>query len=93
MSCITNITLLILQEILQVPFLMTRNLETQAGLPTVAYAGFRKGGVQKFQKIWEEKRSESENVPLKFSLIFRPKLGEEQKKGLHSNLVRFCAQN
>ena len=25
--------------------------------------------------------------------IFRPPLGEEQKKGLHSNLVRFLAQN
>ena len=37
-------------------------------------------GGQKFQKIWEEQRSESEVVPLKFSLIFRPNLGEEQKK-------------
>ena len=46
----------------------------------VAYAGFWKGGGQKFQKIWEEQRSESEVVPLKFSLIFRPNLGEEQKK-------------
>ena len=46
----------------------------------VAYAGFWKGGSRKFQKIWEEQRSESEVVPLKFSLIFRPNLGEEQKK-------------
>ena len=38
------------------------------------------GGGQKFQKIWEEQRSESEVVPLKFSLIFRPNLGEEHKK-------------
>ena len=35
---------------------------------------------------------------LKFGPIFRPKLGEEQKiqnkkKGLHSNLVQFFAQN
>ena len=30
---------------------------------------------------------------LKFSPLFRPKLGEDQKKGLHSNLVRFSAQN
>ena len=38
------------------------------------------GGGQKFQKIWEEQRSESEVVPLKSSLIFRPNLGEEHKK-------------
>ena len=31
-------------------------------------------------KIWEEQRSESEVVLLKFSLIFRPNLGEEHKK-------------
>ena len=49
------------------------------GLEAVAYAGFWKGGGQKFQKIWEEQRSESEVVPLKFSLIFRPNLGEEHK--------------
>ena len=41
---------------------------------------FEKGGGQKFQKIWEEQRSESEIVPLKFSPIFRQKLGGEQKK-------------
>ena len=60
----------------------------------VAYTGFWKGGGQEFQKIWEEQRSESKIVPLKFSRIFRPKLGEEQKKkkGLHSNSVRFFAQ-
>ena len=46
----------------------------------VMYAGFWKRGGQKFQKIWEEQRSESEVVPLKFSLIFRPNLGEEHKK-------------
>ena len=40
----------------------------------------KRGGGQKFQKIWEEQRSESEVVPLKFSLIFRPNLGEEHKK-------------
>ena len=28
-----------------------------------------------------------------FILIFSPKLGEEQKKGLHWNLVPFFAQN
>ena len=39
-----------------------------------------KRGGQKFQKFWEEQRSESEVVPLKFSLIFRPNLGEEHKK-------------
>ena len=50
------------------------------GFKPVAYAGFWKGGGQKLQKIWEEQRSESEVVPLKFSLIFRPNLGEEQKK-------------
>ena len=38
-------------------------------------------GGQKFQKIWEEQRSESEIVPLKFSRIFRPNTGEEQKQG------------
>ena len=36
----------------------------------------REGG----QKIWEEQSSELEIVPLKFSPIFRPKLGEEQNK-------------
>ena len=59
-------------------------------------------GEQKFQKIWEEQRSESEIVPLKFSPIFRPKSGEEQKnkkvkskkkEGLHSNLVQFFVQS
>ena len=39
----------------------------------------KKGG-QELQKIWEEQRSEREIVPLKFCPIFRPKLGEEQKK-------------
>ena len=59
----------------------------------VAYAGFWKGGGQKFQKIWEEQRSASEVVPLKFSLIFRPNLGEEhKKKGLRSNFVPFFGQ-
>ena len=59
----------------------------------VAYAGFWKGEGQKLQKIWGEQRSESEIVPSKMSPIFRPKLGEEQKKkGLHSNLVRFFTQ-
>ena len=49
-----------------------------------------KRGGQELQKIWEVERSESEIVPLKISPIFRPKLGEEQKKkGLHSNFVRF----
>ena len=54
------------------------------------------GGGGGGQKIREEERSESEIVPLKFGPIFRPNLGEEQKKikkkGLHSNLVRFFAQ-
>ena len=58
--------------------------KTWVGGP-VAYAGFRKGGGQKFQKIWEQQRSESEIVPLKFSPIFRPKLGEEQKKTKKTN--------
>ena len=40
----------------------------------------KKGGGQKFQKIWKEQRSESEIVPLKFSPIFLPKSGEEQTK-------------
>ena len=40
-----------------------------------------KRGSQKFQRIWEEQRSESEIVPLKFSPIFRPNTGEEQKLG------------
>ena len=39
-----------------------------------------KRGGQELQKIWEEQRSESEIVPPKFSPIFCPKLGEEQKK-------------
>ena len=42
---------------------------------------------QKLQKIWEKHRSEFEIVSLKFRPIFRPKLGEEQKKGLHLNFV------
>ena len=50
------------------------------------------GGGQELQKIAEEQRFESEIVPPKISLIFNPKLGEEQKKGLHSNLGRFFAQ-
>ena len=63
------------------------------GMDPVAYAGFWKGGGgQELQKIRKEQRSESEIVSSKFSPIFRPKLGEEQKKGLHSNLVRFFAQ-
>ena len=55
-------------------------MDSNGLLLAVAYAGFWKGGGQKFQKIWEEQRSESEVVPFKFSLIFRPNLGEEQKK-------------
>ena len=39
-----------------------------------------KRGAQELQKIWDEQRSESEIVPPKISPIFRPKLGEEQKK-------------
>ena len=46
----------------------------------VAHAGVWKGVGQEFQKIWEEQRPESEIVPLKFSWIFCPKLGEERKK-------------
>ena len=48
---------------------------------TVAYAGFWKGGGgQELQKIWEE-RSESEISP-----ISCPKLGEEQKKKVFSQI-------
>ena len=61
---------------------------------TICYPGassvrrILKRGGQKFQKIWEEQRSESEVVPFKFSLIFRPNLGEEQKKKRSS--LKFC---
>ena len=53
----------------------------------------KRGGGQNFQKIWQEQRSETEIVPPKFSQNIRPKSGEEQKKGLHSNLVQIFAQN
>ena len=46
----------------------------------VAYAGFWKGGGQELQKIWEE-RSESEISP-----ISCPKLGEEQKKKVFTQI-------
>ena len=62
-----------------------------------------KRGGQKFQKICEEQKSESEVVPLKFSLIFRPNLGEEQKKKkrsllkvhpvFHPNSLKFPAKS
>ena len=41
---------------------------------------------QDFQKFWEEQRSESDIVPLKFSPMFRPKLGEEQKKKVFTQI-------
>ena len=44
------------------------------------------GGGQELQKILEEQRSESENVPPKISPIFRPKLGEEQKKRVFAQI-------
>ena len=54
----------------------------------------KRGGGQKFQKIWQEQRSKTEIVPPRSSPKFRPKSGEEQKKkGLHSNLVQIFAQN
>ena len=66
---------------------------------SVAYAGFWKGGA-KLQKIWEEQRSELEIVPLKIRPIFRPNLGEKQKKDfslklsqISSAMPRLVAQN
>ena len=40
----------------------------------------KRGGAQKFQKIWQEQRSKTEIVPPRSSPNFRPKSGEEQKK-------------
>ena len=62
---------------------------------------FEKGGVRKFRKF-EKNKVQQENRPksvegqkkrslLKFSPNFCPKLGEDQKKGLHPSLVRFFA--
>ena len=65
-------------------FLLSQSRERQksdiVGYWAVAYAGFWKGGGPKISEIWEEQRSESEVVPLKFRPIFRPNIGEEQKK-------------
>ena len=69
------------------------SVEWQGAMTSSVRRILKRGGAKKFQKIWEEQRSESEVVPLKFSLIFRPNLGEEpKKKGLHSNFVRFFGQ-
>ena len=57
-----------------------RNPGRMGGYISSSVRRILKRGGQKFQKIWEEQRSESEVVPLKFSLIFRPNLGEEHKK-------------
>ena len=55
---------------------------------SVAYAGFSKGGAQEIQKIWEQRRP-YQKVP-----VFQPKIRWwPKKKGLHSDLVRFLAQN
>ena len=38
-------------------------------------------------------KTKKKRSSLKFSPVFGPKIGEDQKKGLHSNLVRFLAQD
>ena len=62
-------------------------------LSPVAYAGFSKGG----QEISENLRVMKNRMKIfqpKTKSVFLPNLGENQKKkGLHSNLVRFLAQN
>ena len=37
-------------------------------------------------------KTKRKSSPLRFSPVFGQKLGEDQKKGLHPDLVRFCAQ-
>ena len=53
----------------------------------VAYAGFSKrGGARKFRKF---ENNEDQNENFSTSPFSCPKSGEDQKKGLHSNLVDF----
>ena len=59
---------------------MEQKKDTEKWITDSSVRRILKRGGQKFQKIWEEQRSESEVVPLKFSLIFLPNLGEEHKK-------------
>ena len=57
----------------------------------MAYAGFSKGGGGGGNlRIMKTKRKIS---PLRISPFFGPKLGEDKKKGLRSDLLWFLAQN
>ena len=62
-------------------------------LGAAATQDFERGeGGQELQKIGEVIRPISDSSS-KFGPIFCPKLDEEQKKDLHSNLVRFVCQD
>ena len=61
--------------------------QTNSCMHTLAYAGFSKRGRgAENLRIMKIKRKHS---PVRFSPIFDQKLSEDQKKGLHSDLVRF----
>ena len=55
----------------------------------LAYAGFSKGGPGNLRII----KTKKQKSPLRISPFSSPKLGEDQKKGLHSDLVRFLTKN
>ena len=60
-------------------------------LEAVAYGGFSNGGPRKFRK---GENNEDQNKNFSTSPFSCPKSGEDQKKkGVHSDLVRFLAQN
>ena len=67
-------------------FVICENFLIEFNQSSNVCAGFWKGEVQ---KIWEEQRSESEIVLLKFSPIFSPKSGEEQKKKKKRSSLKF----
>ena len=61
---------------------------------SVAYAGFSKGGGggKQFRKF-ENNEDQNEKFSTQNQSVFVPKISGRPKKDLHSNLVRFLAQN
>ena len=68
-------------KILTIYKILLSSSRGQAIFEAVAYTGFWKGRGQELQKIWVEERSESEISP-----ISCPKLGEEQKKKVFTQI-------
>ena len=77
------------------PLLFLMNLiSTKVFSRSVVYAGFSKWGGPENSENLRIVKTKMKNFPPRINPFFCSKSGEDQKKkGLHSNLVRFLAQN